>query len=108
VLKEVTTAVMIIHGLIHLLGFIKAFQFARVGQFTQTIPKSTGILWLIAASLFIAAALIRYEWWWMVAIPALVLSQVLIFMHWQDAKYGTIANMIILVGIVIGYGTWML
>ena len=42
----------------------------------------------------------------MIAVPALVLSQLLIIMYWQDAKYRTIANVIILVGFVIGYGAW--
>jgi len=109
VLKAIFAAIIIIHGLIHLLGFVKAFHLAEVNQLTQAIPKSTGLLWLIAALLFITVAvifLLKYKWWWMVAVPALVLSQLLIFMYWQDAKYGTIANVMVLVGIVIGYGTW--
>ncbi|HAG10460.1 MAG TPA: hypothetical protein DCK76_03530 [Desulfotomaculum sp.] len=107
--KIIFAAVLIIHGFIHLLGFGKAFQLAEINQLTQTIHKPIGVLWLISALLFIIAAavfLLRKDWWWMVAVPALALSQLLIIMYWPDAKYGTIANAIILVGIVIGYGTW--
>jgi len=108
-IKAFFAFVIIIHGLIHLMGFMKAFQLAEINQLTQTIHKPIGLLWLISTLLFITAAvifLLKYDWWWMVAAPALVLSQVLIIMYWQDAKYGTIVNVIILIGIVIGYGTW--
>ncbi len=108
-IKAVFASVIIIHGFIHLMGFVKAFQLAEINQLTQTIHKPIGLLWLISAVLFITAAavfLLKKDWWWMIAAPALVLSQVLIIMYWHDAKYGTIINVIILVGIVIGYGTW--
>lgn len=108
-IKAIFASVVIIHGLIHLMGFVKAFQLAEINQLTQNIPKPIGLLWLISALLFITAAavfLLKNDWWWMIAVPAFVLSQLLIIMYWQDAKYGTIANVIILVGVVIGYGIW--
>ena len=108
-IKVIFASVIIIHGLIHLMGFVKAFRLAEINQLTQTIHKPIGFLWLISSLLFITAAaifLLKKDWWWMIAAPVLVLSQVLIIMYWQDAKYGTIVNMIILIGIVIGYGTW--
>lgn len=108
-IKAIFTSVVVIHGLIHLMGFAKAFQLAEINQLKQNISKPIGLLWLISALLFIIAAvifLLNKDWWWMIAVPAFVLSQLLIIMYWQDAKYGTVANVIILVGIVIGYGTW--
>ena len=108
-IKTIFASVIVIHGLIHLMGFVKAFQLAEINQLKQNIPKPIGLLWLISTLLFIAAAaifLLKKDWWWMIAVPALVLSQLIILMYWQDAKYGTIANVIILVGIVIGYGVW--
>lgn len=108
-IKAIFASVVIIHGLIHMMGFVKAFQLAEISQLTQNIPKTIGLLWLISALLFIIAAvifLLKNDWWWMITVPALVLSQLLIIMYWQDAKYGTIANVIILVGIIIGYGIW--
>ena len=38
--------VLIIHGLIHLLGFAKAFRFAELPQLTQPISPLVGVLWL--------------------------------------------------------------
>ncbi len=108
-IKAIFASVIVIHGFIHLMGFVKAFQLAEVNQLTQTIHKPVGLLWLISALLFITAVvifLLNKDWWWMIAVPALVLSQVLIILYWQDAKFGTIANVIILAGIVIGYGAW--
>lgn len=61
------SSLIIIHGFIHLMGFVKAFQ---------------------------------------LAVPALVLSQSLIIIYWRDARYGTVADVIIIAGIVVGYGTW--
>ena len=99
-IKAIFITIIIIHGLIHLMGFVKAIQLTEINQLTQTIPKPIGIIWLISTLLFIAVAAI------LIAIPAFVLSQLLIIMYWQDTKYGTLANVIILVGIVIGYGVW--
>lgn len=108
-MKIIFASFVIIHGLIHLMGFVKAYQLAEINQITHTIPKPIGLLWLISTLMFIITAaifLLKKDWWWTIAVPALVLSQLLIILYWQDAKFGTIANAIILIGIVIGYGTW--
>ncbi|MBK6936818.1 MAG: hypothetical protein IPH18_07930 [Chitinophagaceae bacterium] len=38
----------VVHGLIHLLGFVKAFNISPVQQLTAAIPKVNGVLWLLA------------------------------------------------------------
>jgi len=101
--------IVIIHALIHLLGFLKAFQLAEINQLTQNISKPMGILWLIALILFLAAAIqliSNHDLWWITALAAVILSQVLIILFWQDAKFGTIANIIILLSLIAGYGFW--
>ncbi len=98
-----------LHGLIHLLGWVKAFDLAQLPQFTHPISRPPGILWLLTALLWIATALLllfHRNIWWMLAATALLLSQALVLMYWQDAKYGTIANLIILIGIAWGFGNW--
>lgn len=40
------------------------------------------------------------------SIGAVVISQLVIILSWHDAKFGTIANVIILLASIIGYGTW--
>ncbi|MCX6134853.1 MAG: hypothetical protein NTU47_13655 [Ignavibacteriales bacterium] len=99
-------SLLIIHGLIHLLGFSKAFQLADVSQLTQDISKPAGAFWLVTALLFIGAfacLLLRLESWWIVSAAAIALSQFLIVLSWTDAKFGTIMNVIILVPVIISF-----
>jgi len=101
--------VVVIHGLIHLLGFVKAFHLAHVNEFTQPLSKASGILWLLATFLFLYSAagiLFRKEWWWLVALGAVILSQILIVGQWQDAKSGSVLNVLILAAAIIGYAGW--
>jgi hypothetical protein len=108
-LKIFLLIVIFIHGMIHILGFLKAFQFAEINQLTQNISKPLGILWLIALVLFLAAAIqliSNHDLWWITALAAVILSQFLILIFWQDAKFGTIANIIMLLAVIAGYGFW--
>jgi len=108
-MKWIFFSIVITHALIHLLGFLKAFQLAEINQLTQNISKPMGILWLIALILFLAAAIqliSNHDLWWITALAAIILSQVLIILFWQDAKFGTIANIIILLSVIAGYGFW--
>ncbi|MBD3224280.1 MAG: hypothetical protein GF313_06085, partial [Caldithrix sp.] len=101
--------IMLVHGLIHLMGFVKAFEFAEISQLTSFISRSRGMLWLLVALLFTAAVIVfvlKQDGWWMMALPAVVLSQILIILAWQDAKFGMIANGIILIACVLAYGQW--
>ncbi len=108
-LKIFLLIVLFIHGMIHVFGFLKAFQLAEINQLTQNISKPMGILWLIALILFLAAAIqliSNHDLWWITAFAAVILSQVLIILFWQDAKFGTIANIIVLLSVIAGYGFW--
>ena len=98
--------VLVVHGLIHLLGFAKAFGLADLPQLTQPISPFLGVLWLIAALLFLAAAgslFVWPRWWWAIAACGLVFSMVVIVPSWKDAKFGALANLVALVGVVFGY-----
>lgn len=100
--------IALVHGLIHLMGFAKAFQYAENSQLAQPISKPAGAAWGLSALLFILTAalfLMKKDGWWMWAVPAVILSQALIFTNWQDAKFGTIANVIVLAGAIIGIGS---
>ncbi|WP_026944820.1 DUF6544 family protein [Algoriphagus marincola] len=88
-----------LHGLIHLMGFLKAFKLAEIQQLTQPISTTQGVFWLIGALLFLAfalAAFLEKPLAGYLGLAAVVLSQVLIFTVWQDAKFGSIANLILL------------
>lgn len=96
----------VIHGLIHFMGFVKAFNLAAVNELHQEISKPAGIIWLAAALLFIITALLFYfekESWWIFGTAAVIISQIIIIYFWQDAKYGTIANIILLLPLVMSF-----
>ncbi|QCX39002.1 hypothetical protein FF125_11350 [Aureibaculum algae] len=100
---------ILIHGLIHLMGFVKAFRLAEIHQLSQSISKPMGIFWLFSALLFILSAvlyLVKQDLWIAFAIIGVLISQVLILMFWKDAKFGTIANVIILLITLSAYGNY--
>jgi len=105
------TIIIALHGLIHLLGFLKAFGWYDFKSLTQPISKPMGALWLLAAML-LAVALVLYNlqhtYWWLVAFAAVLLSQILILSVWQDAKFGTIANSILLIAVFFSYQSWQM
>jgi hypothetical protein len=97
---------LLVHGLIHILGFVKAFNPARVARLTQPVSRSAGVAWLAAALLFIVAfCLVAFgiRTWWYPAAAGLVLSQILIVLSWKDAKFGSIANLLILFPIIVSF-----
>ncbi len=98
-----------IHGIIHLFGFLKAFGVSEFNAITQPISKPFGIIWLMAFILFLTTLvlfLIQHNGWWMIGILAVLLSQFLIILYWQDAKFGTIINLIIIASILIAYSSY--
>lgn len=102
-------AVVTIHAFMHLLGFVKAFHIFEVRQLTQHISKTGGFLWLLASLLLLAASvlfLLKVKWWWLLSLVALVLSQYLIFTSWQDAKFGAIINILLLLVTIVGFASW--
>jgi hypothetical protein len=98
-IKYFFSFIVIIHGLIHCMGFAKAFGYGNISQLTKEISKPIGAVWLFTAFLFLAAGVLyltKNDGWAIVSIIAVVISQVLIITVWKDAKFGSIANAIIL------------
>jgi hypothetical protein len=98
--------VLVVHGMLHLLGFAKAFGLAPLPQLTQPISPIFGLLWLTAACLFFAAAGSLFVWprgWWAIGAWAIVVSMFAITPSWTDAKFGAIVNLVILAGVVFGF-----
>ncbi len=107
--KILILTIMGIHGLFHLLGFLKAYNLKDISQLTQNISKPMGVLWLLTALLFLISFLLliyKKNLWWVVALPSVIFSQVLIISVWQDGKFGTIANILILVAVIISLSIW--
>jgi hypothetical protein len=101
-----------LHGLLHLMGFAKAFGYAELPQLTQPISREWGVLWLLAAGLVVVTAVtfaVGARTYWIVGGVALLVSQVLIMTAWRDAWAGTAANAVLLLMVAHGLlteGPW--
>ena len=106
--RLVFTSVLILHGLLHMIGFshewnIGAHTPGKLIDLSGQSSRTTGILWLLAGILFVSAAvcyLLRREWYWIPAAGALLISQALIILYWGDAKYGTLINAVFLIAVI--------
>lgn len=103
-MRVVFLIVITIHGLIHLLGFVKAFGISDIKELTSPISKPLGLLWLLCTVLFIIygiAYFVGNKNAWLFGLVAVILSQLLIVWFWKDAKLGSIPNLIILLSVLI-------
>jgi hypothetical protein len=108
-LKYFFAFVMLVHGLIHFMGFAKAYNYGNITQLTKYISKSAGSIWFITAMLFIVAVvlfLLKKESWLYFGIIAAVISQILIITVWKDARFGTIINIIVLFVAISSYTSY--
>ena len=117
-LSRIVFAVTVtIHALIHLIGVAREWNLADVNPLTGktlfpmtgTIAKASGFLWLLAFLCFIAAAtglFLKPDLWWTAGLGGVAISQLLIIVYWQDAKAGTVLNIVILIVSLAGYGRW--
>lgn len=105
-MKYIIALIILVHGLIHIIGFAKAWDYGNITQLTRHISKPAGMVWLFTSLLFITSIIlffIKNDKWWLVGGVASIISQLLIIASWKDAKFGTIANVIALVIVFFGY-----
>jgi hypothetical protein len=105
-MRWVLFSVVVLHGLIHFLGAAKAFGLAELPQLRQPISHAMGLVWLAAAGLMLASAIALVaapRWYWLLGAAALVTSQLAIGSAWSDAKFGTLANVVVLLGVAFGF-----
>lgn len=101
--------IIIIHAAIHLLGFIKGFEFKEVKALTLPISKMAGICWLLATGLLLTYSIsfiVNHKYQWIFGLMAVVVSQLLVIFFWKDAKFGTIANIIIFLVVLVAFGQY--
>jgi hypothetical protein len=103
-MKLLLEILLIVHGLLHLPAFVRAFSNEPTVSTTISSEKKYVTLWLIAALLFfITAGLIHFNsyYWWIVSSIAIIVSQLNILIHWKETKSGTLVNL------VLGIATYM-
>ena len=106
--RVVVAALLVLHGLIHLFGFAKAFGYADLPLLGSSISEPIGVLWLMAALLCLAAAAALFlvsRWWWVVGALAVVTSQAVIVTAWSDAMIGCVSSSPLAPPVVMNFGS---
>jgi len=88
---------------------MKAFKLSEIKQITHDISRPMGFLWLITFLVFVVSAILflsTNKYWWLSAIIAILISQFIIINFWHDAKFGTIANIFILILALTNMANW--
>ncbi len=82
-------ALVALHGLVHLLG--------------------AGVAWVVVAVLLGATAValaVRARFWWVLAGVAAAASQAMVLTSWQEAKAGTVVNVLLLLAAAYGFAAY--
>lgn len=104
-MRELLLVLISVHGLLHLLGFIKAFKLARLDQMPHPISRVNGVFWLVAACFVVTTGFLFYffvDGWWIVGLASVVVSEYVIITDWEDAGLGSTLNILILLISIIG------
>lgn len=107
--KWLYLVIIFIHGLIHLMGGFNELGLAKIKELSGKTLLSVsgnmqtilGVTWFIAVAMFLISAfalITNQQWWKSITIASVIISQVLILIWWPDAKWGTIANILIIIG----------
>jgi hypothetical protein len=110
-IEEIFAGLLILHGLIHLIGVVQEFTDIELEDFSgetlinmsESSHKIGGVFWGITTILFLIstyAFLTDTPWWIYITVLSAILSQILVILWWPDAKFGTIANILVIVGTI--------
>ena len=117
-MRVVPGAVLILHGLMHLLGFMVYLRLANI----ESLPYSTallsgklevgevgarvfGLLWLLAAVGFVVAGVAVFAllpWWGTFTLWVALLSLVVTVLALPDSWFGVVVNVVILAYLLVG------
>src|SRR5690606_2379801 len=101
--------IVLIHGSIHLIGFLQGFGLKEIKELTLPISRPMAIFWLAAAALFLTYGILHFthsKFDWPAGLLAVAVSQILIVMFWKDARFGTLPNVMIAVVSVASLGQY--
>jgi len=99
---------ILLHGIIHLFGFLKAFDIVEFENISKAVSKGFGVVWLLASVSFVTTAIMLIldsDNWWIVCLLAVIISQFLIISYWADTKFASVINIALLIPIFVTYST---
>ncbi len=113
-LKWLFVALLIIHGLIHLMGALSELGVTEIEnlsgktlfKLSENMKKALGIVWSLVTLLFLITTygfITEQDWWKLLTYFSIILSQILVIIWWSDAKFGTFANIMIFIGMAYEY-----
>jgi hypothetical protein len=107
-IKFLMSALLIVHGLVHILGFLIFFEFMEVDTLKYTTRvlwgrfeigrigiRLLGVVWLLVMVAFIAAGvglLVSAPWWLSLTLWTTAASAVLCLLGLPDTVFGLIIN----------------
>ena len=120
IILYVVAFLVIVHGAIHLMGFVAYWPLAEMKE----LPYKTmllgsrwdvgasgmrvyALLWLATAVFFIVAAIgliLQQEWWWPLMWTAVLLSLLVCVLDWQNAFRGAIISGVIFIALLLLLG----
>lgn len=116
--QAITAIFFILHGAVHLLGFVVPWQIMQVEgmPYTTTILggrvnvgnggiRFVGLLWMLATITFVVAGiglLLSAPWWWSVTMGATLFSLFLCILGWPEARWGALIDVLIVAVLIIG------
>ena len=108
----------ILHGLIHLIGFLVSWRIITTDEMPYKTTllagrvdvgdvgiKLVGILWILGAVGFVIAGYglwMMAPWWFSATLGATLYSLVLCVVGWPDSQFGVYINLIILGYLFLG------
>lgn len=117
-IRIIAAIVFIVHGLIHLLGFVVPWRLATIEGFAYktTLLSGTldvgdagvrviGLLWLLAAIGFVVAGVAVFTsqpWWQALTLWVTLFSLVISILGWPDSQFGVLINLVILAYLLFG------
>lgn len=110
--RWVVGLLLVFHGVVHVLGPVDIWAIADLQELTgQPVidlgQSATNVLagaWLVAFIALVGAGIgvfIRQTWWRVWAVVGAAISQVVIFIWWEDAATGTIPNLLVIAAVVL-------
>jgi hypothetical protein len=116
----ILVGIVIIHGLIHLMGFVAYWPLSEIAELPykttllggrweigQAGMRLFSVLWLVAALGLVGAsigAITGQDWWLTLMGTAVILSLIICLLDWNNAWRGAVLDLVILVPLLLVWG----